>query len=134
MYINGAQADQAVSQLQTSNMEISRSENGRLSVDLHGKNRSDLTKEERLVYDAIMSSDVKINITAQNTELQDGKHIFRATINGEKTCTNVRMAVQTWGPITIQIAIPRHLLVLLTWMCLRQMVLIRAWLTKCRNT
>ena len=84
VYINGAQADQAVSQLQTSNMEISRSENGRLSVDLHDKNRSDLTKEERLVYDAIMSSDIKINITAQNTELQDGKHIFRATINGEK--------------------------------------------------
>ena len=45
VYINGAQADQAVSQLQTSIMEISRSENGRLSVDLHDKTAQILPKK-----------------------------------------------------------------------------------------
>ena len=82
VYITGEHADRAVAQLQTSNMEISRSENGLLSVDLHGKTRDDLSKEERLVYDAINSTKVSINITAQKTNLRDGKYVFSASIDG----------------------------------------------------
>ena len=82
VYITGEHADRAVAKLQTSNMEISRSENGLLSVDLHGKTRDDLSKEERRVYDAINSTKVKINITAQKTNLRDGKHVFSASIDG----------------------------------------------------
>ena len=82
--IKGNQADRAVAQLQTGNMEITRSETGVLSVDLHGKKRSDLSHEERLIYDAINSSRVKIEITAQKTELSGDRHVFIASFDGDK--------------------------------------------------
>ena len=81
--IKGEHADRAVAQLQTSNMDISRSETGKLSVDLHGKSRDDLSQEERIIYDAINSTRVTVDITAQKTETQGNIHLFRVSIDGD---------------------------------------------------
>ena len=48
--VKGSQADRLVSQLQTSNMEVSLSDCGKLSVDLHGNAVSELSKEEMKIY------------------------------------------------------------------------------------
>ncbi|MBO4588170.1 MAG: RHS repeat-associated core domain-containing protein [Bacteroidales bacterium] len=81
--VKGEQANRAVSQLQTSNMAISRSENGVLSVDLGNKNRSDLSKEEKIIYDAINSNSVTVEIYTGKTEKKDGMNIFSASIDGK---------------------------------------------------
>ena len=80
--IKGEQADRAVSQLQTGNMLVSRSENGVLYVDIGDKTRSDLTAEERLIYDAINSSRVTVEIITGKTEARNDRNIFSATIDG----------------------------------------------------
>jgi RHS repeat-associated protein len=82
--IRGEQVGRALSQLQTGNMLVTRSENGVLNVDIGDKTRSDLTNEERLIYDAINSSRVTVEIITGKTELRNGKNIFNASIAGEK--------------------------------------------------
>ena len=81
--VKGAHADRIVEQLQTGQMIVLRDESGVLSTDLRGKTRENLSREERLVYDAINSTKVTVNITAQKTEKLGGKNVFRATIDGK---------------------------------------------------
>ena len=81
--VKGTHADRVVEQLQTGQMIVSRDESGVLSTDLRGKTRDDLSREERLIYDAINSTKVTVNITAQKTEKLGDKNVFRATIGGK---------------------------------------------------
>lgn len=81
--VKGAHADRIVEQLQTGQMIVSRDESGVLSTDLRGKTRESLSREERLIYDAINSTKVTVNITAQKTDKLGGKNVFSATIDGK---------------------------------------------------
>ena len=83
VYVTGEDADRVVDQLKTGNMDICRAKNGLLSTDLHGKTRDDLSPEERLIYDAINSTRVTINIVAERTQKTGDKNTFRATIDGK---------------------------------------------------
>ena len=68
VYINGNQADRAVQRLETDKMKITRdSQTGQLSVNIGDYKRSDLSKHENLIYEAIMSEDVTIQVTAAAT-------------------------------------------------------------------
>ena len=68
VYINGNQADRAVQRLETDKMKITRdSQTGQLSVNIGDYKRSDLSKHENSIYEAIMSKDVTIQVTATAT-------------------------------------------------------------------
>ena len=68
VYINGAQADRAVERLQTEKMKITRDpETGKLSVDIGNYKRRNLSKHEKMIYDAIMSENVTVQVTASAT-------------------------------------------------------------------
>ena len=65
VYITGKQADRAVERLQTDKMKITRDlETGKLDVDIGNNRRSDLSKSERMIYDAIKSESITIQVTA----------------------------------------------------------------------
>ena len=82
--VTGAHADRVIDQLQTGQMAVSRDENGFLSADLRGKSRNDLTYEERLIFDAINSTKVTVNITAEKTQKVGDKNVFRVTVDGKR--------------------------------------------------
>ena len=68
VYINGEQADRAVERLQTDKMKITRDpETGQLSVDIGKYKRRNLSKDEKMIYDAIMSENVTVQVTASAT-------------------------------------------------------------------
>ena len=75
VYINGEQADRAVERLQTDKMKITRDpETGQLSVDIGKYKRRNLSKDEKMIYDAIMSENVTVQVTASAThKATDGK-------------------------------------------------------------
>ncbi|MBQ3946507.1 MAG: hypothetical protein II670_13025, partial [Alphaproteobacteria bacterium] len=81
--IRGEQADRAVAQLQTANMEVTREKDGILNVNLHGKTKDDLSRDERKIYDAIISDNVTVIITTYKTVLSKIGHLFPASINGK---------------------------------------------------
>ncbi len=89
VYINGDQSDMAVGRLQTKKMEVTRdSQTGKLSVSLRGDNSlQDLSYDEKLLYNAIISEDVSVQINASKTETinQNGEtlHIFTSQADGE---------------------------------------------------
>ena len=76
VYVTGDEADRVVEQLQTGNMMISRSVDGLLSVDIQGKDRNDLSVEEKLIYDAINSKEVTVHVYATKSAEIDGNHYF----------------------------------------------------------
>ena len=68
VYINGEQADRAVERLQTDKMKITRNpETGQISVDIGKYKRRNLSKDEKMIYDAIMSENVTVQVTASAT-------------------------------------------------------------------
>ena len=76
VYINGEQADRVVERIQTSKMKITRDpETGKLSVDIGEYKRRNLSKEEKLIYDAINSENITIQVTATAThKARDNKN------------------------------------------------------------
>ena len=89
VYINGNQADQSVERLQTKKMNITRDvQTGKLSVAFRGKySLNDLDNEETLLYNAIVSKDVIVHVTAAKSKqiVQKGEiiHTFVSAVNGE---------------------------------------------------
>ena len=71
VYINGDQADRSVERLQTDKMKITRdSETGKLSVSIGNHSRKQLSKDERVIFDAINDPNVSINIRAEKSTIQ----------------------------------------------------------------
>ena len=77
--VKGEQADAVVDRLQTARMKISIDRAGKLSVDIGKYKRSQLSKDEKQIFDAINSSNIYINIitgTASEETDQYGYHAF----------------------------------------------------------
>ena len=81
--INGSQADRAVAQLQTTNMEITRSHTGTLYVDLHGNDVAKLSDNEKNIYDAINSQDINIHILAEKSSIDENNDHYCKVVDGD---------------------------------------------------
>ena len=75
--VSGEQSLDIVNQLQTDNLNITINDNGYLNVDLRKSDLSDLSREEKVIYDAIVSDKINIHITTGVTPIDDnGSHFF----------------------------------------------------------
>ena len=85
VYINGEQADRAVERLQTKKLEITRdSKTGKISVSFReGYSCEDLSDDERMIYDAIDIDNISIQIRAEKSGTENGRHWYRSR-NGNK--------------------------------------------------
>ena len=79
VYIYGDQADKAVDHLQTKKMEINRdNQTGKIDVSLRkGYALSDLSDDEKKIYEAINDESVSIQIRAETSLVINGKNAYR---------------------------------------------------------
>ena len=75
VYVSGEYSNDVVERLQTKKMHIFIMKDGKLGVDIGKYRRSQLSKDEKMIYDAIKSENIHINIIT-------GKASKTADING----------------------------------------------------
>ena len=86
VYIVGSQSEKAVSLLQTKKLLITRNDQtGKLSVAFReGYSLEDLSVEELSIYNAIDDNDICIQVTAEKSGIENGRHWYRSRDDDKK--------------------------------------------------
>ena len=86
VYIVGSQSEKTVSLLQTKKLSITRDDQtGKLSVAFReGYSLEDLSVEELSIYNAIDDNDICIQVTAEKSGIENGRHWYRSRDDDKK--------------------------------------------------